>query len=157
MKNNELLEATQQMLNLNQKELGAYIGVGTRTVNSWMTGDRQCASYVAEMAYRLATVDAEALKNCEPTTGMYRWAVIDDTGSDVFLTVCGSHTDAIREGEMLWSHMTNREKNGTQSFMVGLIHVCVIEDRVDGCHFSMFENENGQIDSTIYEVAKQYK
>ena len=87
----EMLQEAQDLLGLNQKELGVYIGVSTRTINSWMTGERECPMHVAELTLRVATEDARKCDNDEPTSGMFRWAVIDELrDGDEFLTVCGS-------------------------------------------------------------------
>lgn len=156
MKGKEMLKKAQEMLGLTQKELGVYIGVSTRTVNSWMTGERTCPDHVAEMAARLTEVDAKALEEGEPTTGMMRWAVISSDGGDEFLTVCGSKADALREAETGWNHMTQREKEKAERFEVGLIHVCLAEDHASESRFSSFTRDDGTIDADVYECAKDY-
>ena len=154
MTNLEMLKAAQEILDLNQKELGVYIGVSWRTVNNWFTGARQVPAYVAEMALRLAEVEAEALDAGDPApTGMYRWAVISSYGTDEFLTVCGSKADALREAETQWSHMTEAEKTKAERFEVGLIHVQICDGN-DG-RFCYFDN-NGEIDGDVHELAKDY-
>ena len=153
---NEMLEKVQDLLQINQKELGVYIGVSTRTVNSWMTGERSCPDHVAEMALRLAKADTRAIENAEPTTTMKRWAVISNDGTDEFLTVCGSKADAIREAEIQWSHTTEAERAKCEIFVVGLINVQIIEKRQHSGRFGWAEDESWEIDSTVYEIAKDY-
>ena len=70
--NRSMLNQAQEELGLNQKELGVYIGVSTRTINSWMTGERECPAYVAEMALRLAQIDRIAMEDDGLVTGMFR-------------------------------------------------------------------------------------
>lgn len=150
----EMLQEAQDLLKLNQKELGVYIGVSTRTVNSWMTGDRQCPAYVAEMALRLAKVDAEALDEDEPTTGLFRWAVIMEDDHNEWLTVCGSKADALREGEDDWKHMTSQAQDSLIRYEVALIHVQVNDEYV-GSRFSYYQ-KSGRVDGDTYEIAKKY-
>ena len=154
MKNSkERLQEAQDLLRLNQKELGVYIGVSTRTINSWMTGERECPAYVAELALRAATAD----KAIFPATGMMRWAVIQQNRSGEFLTVCGSKADALREGERLWAHLTQKERKEIERFEVSLIHVSILDREYDGTRFGYYENESGAIDGDTYETAKDWK
>lgn len=151
----EMLQEAQDLLGLNQKELGVYIGVSTRTINSWMTGERECPMHVAELTLRVATEDARKCNNDEPTSGMFRWAVIDELrDGDEFLTVCGSKADAIREAENDWNHLTTKEKEKRARFQVGLVHVNYI-DCDDGTRFSYFDTGK-VIDGDVYDVAKSW-
>lgn len=152
----ELLIEAQKALRLNQKDFGTWIGVSARTVNAWMgkAESRSCPIYWAEMALRLAKRDAEAMEAGERTSGMFRWAVIDSDGFTEVLSVYGSKPEAIREAESIWNHFTDREKAKAERFEVGLIHVQLIDARIE--KFTYFEDENGQIDSDVYEVAKDY-
>lgn len=152
----EMLKEAQEMLGLKQKELGVYAGVGAKTVNTWMKGKRTCPDHVAEMVLRLAKVDAKALKEGEPTTDMMRWAVIESSGIDEFITVCGSKNDALKAAEENWNHLTESEKKKLEIFAVGLIHVQLMEKNgIDG-RFTYAENENGWVDGDIYECEKDY-
>ena len=156
--NRSMLRQAQEELKLNQKELGVYIGVSTRTINSWMTGERECPSYVAEMALRLAQIDRIALEDGDPASGMFRWAVIDEIeNGDEFLTVCGSKADALREAEKDWNHLLPKERERRARFQVGLIHVAVMERETDGTRFTYFTDHSGRIDGDVYEVAKNFK
>lgn len=156
--NRSMLNQAQEELGLNQKELGVYIGVGTRTINSWMTGERECPAYVAEMALRLAQVDRIALEDDEHTSGMFRWAVIDEIrDGDEYITVCGSKADALREAENDWKHLLPKEKERRARFQVALIHVAVMERGVDGTRFTYFTDHNGHIDGDTYAVEKNFK
>ena len=150
-----LLEA-KNLLNLNQKELGVYCGVSARTVNTWMTGEKTCRDYVAEMVLRLAKVDSKALEYGEPTTNMMRWALISSYGSDEWLTVCGSKTDALRLADEEWKHMTESERQREEKFLVGLVNVQLNDGLECDSRFTYSEIE-GRIDSDIYEILKDYK
>lgn len=156
--NRSMLRQAQEELKLNQKELGVYIGVSTRTINSWMTGERECPSYVAEMALRLAQIDRIALEDGEiPASGMFRWAVIDEIrDGDEFLTVCGSKADALREAQRDWEHLLPKERERRARFQVGLIHVTAMEQAVDGSRFTYYTDHSGAIDGDVYEVAKSW-
>lgn len=156
--NRSMLRQAQEELKLNQKELGVYIGVSTRTINSWMTGERECPAYVAEMALRLAQIDRIALEDDEHTSGMFRWAVIDEIqDGDEFITVCGSKADALREAERDWERLLPKERERRARFQVGLIHVAAMEREVDGTRFTYFTDHSGRIDGDVYEVAKNFK
>lgn len=157
MNEREMLQKIQDMLGLKQKELGVYIGVSTRTINSWMTGERQCPEYVAEMALRIALIDAKAYEIDEPTSGMYRWAVVDQRGNgDEFLTVCGSKADALREAEAQWRHLTIKERESRIRFLVGLVHVSLTDGEYDGSRFSYYIDDSGKVDGDVYELAKTW-
>jgi hypothetical protein len=80
---------------------------------------------------------------------MKKWAVIDSTGTDEFLTVCETKEDALKEADWVWDTMTDGDKKRRTSFIVGLINV---DENGD-----YFENENGSIDADVYEIAKSYK
>ena len=153
-----MLRQAQEELKLNQKELGVYIGVSTRTINSWMTGERECPAYVAEMALRLAQIDRIALEDDGPVTGMFRWAVIDEIrDGDEYITVCGSKSDALREADKDWKHLLPKERERRARFQVALIHVAVMERGVDGTCFTYFTDRSGHIDGDVYEVAKSWR
>ena len=156
--NRSMLNQAQEELGLNQKELGVYIGVSTRTINSWMTGERECPAYVAEMALRLAQIDRIAMEDDGLVTGMFRWAVIDEIrDGDEYITVCGSKADAIREAEKDWKHLLPKEQERRARFQVALIHVAVMKREVDGTRFTYFTDRNGRIDGDVYEVAKSWR
>lgn len=156
--NRNMLRQAQEELKLNQKELGVYIGVSTRTVNSWMTGERECPSYVAEMVHRLAQIDRKAMENGESTSGMFRWAVIDEIqDGDEFLTVCGSKADAIREAQRDWERMTPKDRERRARFEVGLIRATLMDQTVDGSRFTYYQDDKGHIDGDTYETAKDWK
>lgn len=151
----EILQEAQRMLGLSQKDFGTYIGVSARTVNSWMgkAESRSCPMYVAEMALRLAKADTRARNFSDHTSGMFRWAVIQDSGNVETLDVYGAKADAIREAEMYWNHLTDREKANQERFEVGLAHVTLSESESEP--FTYFESDFG-IDADVYEVAKDY-
>lgn len=149
-----MLKETQEALHLNQKQLGTYIGVSIRTISNWMTGTRQCPIYIAEMAARLADADLKALENDEPTSLMDRWCVISSRGMDEWIQPCGSKADALRQAESDWKHLTQREKEKYEKFMVGRMHVCYSLS-YDGA-FSVYELADGSADSDVYECAKDY-
>lgn len=156
--NRNMLRQAQEELKLNQKELGVYIGVSTRTINSWMTGERECPSYVAEMVRRLARIDRKALENGENTSGMFRWAVIDEIQDrDEFLTVCGSKADAIREAQRDWERLTPKDRERRARFEVGLIRATLMDQTVDGSRFTYYQDNKGHIDSDVYDTAKSWK
>lgn len=152
----EMLHEAQEMLQLTQKDFGVYAGVSVRTVNSWMTGDRKAPLHVSEMILRLAEVDSKALEGGEPTTGIYRWAVISSSGIDEFLAVYGSKADAMRAAYVDWQHLTQREREKLERFEVSLIHVCLADQTgIDG-RFSYYEDANGRIDGDVYECVANY-
>lgn len=152
----EILQKVQDTLGLNQKELGVYIGVSIRTVNSWMTGERECPMHVAELAIRVAESDIARFNDGLHTSGMFRWAVIDEKeNGDEFLTVCGSKADALREAQSDWDHLTPKEKEKRARFEVSLVHVCFADQPYENTHFSYYEGY-GQIDGATYETAKSW-
>ena len=152
----EMLIKAQNLLKLNQMELGVYAGVGKRTVNTWMTGERVVPSHVAELVYRIAKADLESLEQEFPTSGMFRWALISSDGYDEFTSVRGSRTDAIREAETTWNNMTENERKRKKTFMVALIHVCINAGNVYEGRFSRYADEYGTVDNDVYDIAKDY-
>lgn len=151
----ELLQKAQEALGLKQKELGVYIGVSARTINSWMgpAESRTCPVYVAEAALRMAQADQILIRETGIATGMMRWALINDDGHTEDLHVYGAKADAIRDAEMYWKHLTKAEQEKTERFEVGLIHAALTGSGV----FSYYEDESGSIDADVYEVAKNWK
>ena len=150
----ELLKSVQESLELNQRNFGTYIGVSIKTISNWMTETRQVPEYVAEMAARIAKYDLKALDEGEPTSRMIRWAVISGNGTDEWIHVCGSKADAIREAEDDWKHLTPAEREKCDRFEVSKIAVS-LNPSFDG-PFSWYEEEDGWIESNIYECAKDY-
>ena len=149
MNNIETFKEIQKMLGMNQAELGTYAGVSTRTINAWMTGYRACNDSTCELIRRVADMDLKALENGETTSKMRRWCLITSDGGDEFLTAYGSKADAIRDADICWNHLTDKEKAKRESFMVALADVCLVDRTVDGC-FGWYENGD------VYEVAKDY-
>ena len=151
------LQAIQERMHLTQKQLGIYIGVSARTVNSWMglASSRSCPDHVVELVERLSSHDMQLIEDGERSAPMMRWAVIDSTKTDEFLTVCGSKADAVRQGELEFSQLTAGEKKDRQSFIVGLIKVQLVEDG-GKMIFSWYTSPEGWGDGTVYEIAKRY-
>ena len=151
----EMLQEAQELLGLTQKDLGVYIGVSKRTISNWMTDTRECPAAMAELTLRMAKADLKALDDAIPTSGMMRWALIDEGPHEEMLRVYGSQADAIRDGEVYWSHMTDKEKEERIRFQVGLVHVCYAPGW-DG-KFSYYTREDGWCDADVYEIAKSWK
>jgi len=145
----ETLKAVQEKLGLNQRELGVYAGVSTRTMNAWCTGYRECPEHVAELIARLAYMDAKALEEGQPTSTMRRWCIRSSYGIDEFLTPAGSKADALRLAKMEWEHMTEKEKANAETFEVCLVDIRLTDRTIDGCF--------GWADSgEVYDIAKDY-
>ena len=152
----ETLQEVQDMLGLSQKDLGTYIGVSRRTISNWMTDTRECPFCTAELTLRIAEADLRALDEGEPASGMMRWALIDESEHEETLRVYGSKADAIRDAEVYWTHMTEKEKEREVRFQVGLVHATLAATNT-GNAFTYHEDENGWIDADVYEVAKDWK
>lgn len=149
----ELLQEAQETLGLSQKELGTYIGVSARTINSWMgpAESRTCPLYVAEAALRMAKADMAMLEEKGTATGMMRWALINGDGHTEDMHVYGAKADALRDAENYWIHLTAKEKDRTERFEVALIHAALTDDG-----FSYYESEDGRIDADVYDTAKSW-
>lgn len=152
----EMLAEAQQLLSLNQKDFGTYIGVSARTVNAWMgkAESRKCPVYLAEMTLRLARHDADALENGEQPSGMLRWAVIDADSRGEYLHVFGSKPEAVREAESLWNHLTEKERSKLERFEVALIHVTLSDSRHE--RWTYYTDEHGDADAYQYDFGKDY-
>lgn len=155
----EKLKHVQELLHLNQRELGVYAGVSTRTVNSWMTGDRKCQEWTAELIERIAIADAKAIEAGEPTSGMWRWCLIEMRKyglEDEHVTVYGSKVDAMRDAECVWNHLTEREKKHVTEFFVAKSYVQVTEERAMEPRFDVYEYADGSVFSEAYDIAKDW-
>lgn len=152
----EILQSVMEKLNLNQRELGVYAGVSARTMNSWMTGDRQCSEWTAELIERLADHDAKALRNGEPTSAMWRWCLIDVSGIDGYLTAYGSKSEALREGARYWDRLSAYEKKERSAFYVGYKKIQLIEPLPHESPFSSYMDENGDVYSAGDDIAKDW-
>lgn len=152
----DILIRAQQTLGLTQKDFGTFIGVSARTVNSWMgkAETRSCPMYLAEMALRLAEADARAIEEDTQRSGMFRWALIQDNGFTETLDVFGSLPEAMREAEMSWNHLTDRERKKMRRFLVGDVHVMLTG--LPREPFTYFTEESGVIDSDVGEIAADY-
>nr|DAE83991.1 MAG TPA: hypothetical protein [Bacteriophage sp.] len=85
-----------------------------------------------------------------------KWCVVEDfstTKMTEALIVCDSKEDALKEAKYRWEHLTEQEKKSCDSFAVVLCNVN--ESQFGGEHWA--EDEQGNVDSDWYEVAKQYK
>ena len=152
------LRFVQSKLGLNQRELSVYAGVSTRIVNQWINGTHKCSEFVCELIERVAETDAKALEADEPTSKMLRWAVIDDRGSDVFITYHGCKADALRDAEKQWGRLTKYEKErDCKSFSVALISCALIQRRRGSQPFDQWCGADGWCDADVYDTAKQYK
>ncbi len=80
---------------------------------------------------------------------MKKWSIIDNCGTDEYLTVCEGREQAIEKADSEWNGFTAADKKRRKSYMVGLINV---DENGD-----YYMEENGNIDADIYEVAKEYK
>ena len=143
----KVLEDVQAMLGLNQRELGIYAGVSTRTINAWMTGYRVCSDHTAELIRRIAEMDKKALADGDATSTMQRWCLIRSYGHDEFMTPAGSKADALRDAEYEWNRMTDKEK--AKSFLVALCNVCLTDRTIDGCFGWAWDTE-------YIEIAKNW-
>lgn len=75
---------------------------------------------------------------------MKKWAIIESNGMDEWMKVYESKEKAIEIAENSWRRLTESEKK-KQTITVGLVNV-----DADG---EYFEDENGNIDADIYEIA----
>ena len=152
----EMLQEAQAMLGVTQKDLGVYIGVSKRTISNWMTDTRECPMHVAELTLRMAESDTNALNEGIPASGMMRWALIDEAEHDETLRVYGSQADAIRDAEVYWAYLTEKERERRVRFQVGLVHVSLAQLNTNSM-FAYYEAHDGSIDADVYEIAKDWK
>ena len=75
---------------------------------------------------------------------MKKWAKIESNGMDEWMQVYDSKEKAIEEAENSWRRLTESEKK-KQTITVGLVNVDADDE--------YFEDEHGNIDADIYEVA----
>ena len=86
---------------------------------------------------------------------MKKWCIIDDSISKrslETLEVYESKEEALEEAEAQWDHMSEHDKKDRDSFTVGL---CNVEQCEDGS-WQQVEDENGNVDADIYEIAKEF-
>ena len=80
---------------------------------------------------------------------MMKWAIIDNCGVDEFKKIFSSKEQALDEAENDWFHLSDFDKRTRVSYLVGLINV---DDNGD-----YYEDDNGNIDGDIYDIAKEFK
>lgn len=154
----ERLKAVQEKLNLNQRELSIYAGVSTRIANQWINEIHKCSETICELIERIAEVDAKAMEQDAPTTKMLRWAVVDNRGTDEYITFHGCKADALRDAEYQWNRLTRFEQeHDCKSFAVCLVSCCVVPKRRGSQPFSQWCGEDGWCDADVYEEARRYK
>lgn len=84
-----------------------------------------------------------------------KWCIINDMTSKRALeelTAFNSKEEALKEAEIEWKHLKDNDKKDKDRFTVGL---CNVEEYKTGC-WQYAEDETGNIDATVYEVAKEY-
>ena len=79
---------------------------------------------------------------------MKKWCVIDQKENDEFLTVCESKEVALEQAGHDWDRMTDIDRKHRTCFFVGL---CNVDESGN-----YFEDENGNIDADVYEIAKEW-
>lgn len=80
---------------------------------------------------------------------MKKWCIIDNCGTDEFLTVFKNIEEALEAAENEWGRLTEHDKKRRESYIVGLVNV----DE----NGNYLEDENGNVDADIYEIVKEYK
>lgn len=80
---------------------------------------------------------------------MKKWCIVTQKEYDEFIVPCNSQEEALRAAEQEWSILTDNDKKHTKSYFVGLLNL----DESD----NQASDESGNIDITVYEVAKQWK
>lgn len=155
--NKERLLEVQKKFGFSQKELGAYIGVSTRTINSWMgkAESRECPDHLVELIERVAEADIKAIEADEQPTTMMRWTYIFGSGMDEWMIVCGSKADALREAASGWDSLTDREKQYRKTHAVALLHVQLYKDG-HGYQFTSADMGDGWADADWYDTAKNW-
>lgn len=87
---------------------------------------------------------------------MKKWCVIDDATEKNMLCEMYAYDTiekALEEGQKRWDHMTEHDRNARDHFMVGL---CNVEPGFHGT-WDFVEDDNGNVDTDIYEIAKEWK
>lgn len=86
---------------------------------------------------------------------MKKWCIIDNMTSKRALeevTAFNSKEEALAEAEKEWNHLSISDKKSRDSYTVGL---CNVEEYKPNC-WHYVEDENGNIDADIYEIAKEF-
>lgn len=83
---------------------------------------------------------------------MKKWCIIDSKESLVSIEVFNSKEEALAEAEKEWNKLTSCDKKQRNSFMVAL---CNVQEYSPHC-WDYAEDENGNIDTDIYSIAKDY-
>jgi hypothetical protein len=86
---------------------------------------------------------------------MKKWCIVDDcTSKRSFenLEICRNRDEAMIEAKKQWDYLSNLDRECRDAFIVGL---CNVEEVKPGC-WSYAEDENGNIDGNIYEIAKDF-
>lgn len=78
-----------------------------------------------------------------------KWAIIDNCGTDEYKELFDSKEQAIEAADIGWNGLTDTDKKRRDSYLVCLINV---DENGD-----YNEDDNGNIDADIYEIAKEYK
>ena len=87
---------------------------------------------------------------------MKKWCIVDNTISKRAteeIKAFDSKEEAINAAEIEWNLFSDHDKKDRDFYVVGL---CNVEEYKPGC-WQNAEDENGNIDADIYEIAKQFK
>ena len=87
---------------------------------------------------------------------MKKWCIID---SLIFsrgleeITAFNSKEETLEAAQSEWDSLSDHDKKDRDSYIVGL---CNVEEYKPGC-WQYAEDESGNIDTDIYEIAKRFK
>lgn len=84
---------------------------------------------------------------------MKMWAIIERKEHEEFLLVFADKDLALSAADYCWNYMTEHDRKHCISFVVGLVNV----ESDDNGDYQYYEDENGNIDSDIYEIAETFK
>lgn len=87
---------------------------------------------------------------------MKKWCIIDDMTTRRSLEevhAFDSKESALREAEAEWNSLTECDKQARDHYTVGL---CNVEEYKPGC-WTYAEDEQGNVDCDVYEIAKVFK
>lgn len=85
---------------------------------------------------------------------MKKWAIIDTREHEEDIVVFGSKEIAVVVADAMWNvEMTSHDRECRVSFIVGLINV----ELDDNGYYQYYEDEDGNIDSAIYDIAETFK
>ncbi len=111
----EKIRDLRRVPNLSQTAFGEKYRIPLRTVQGWELGEREAPDYVIDLLEKAVWEDKEHV--------YLTWALIDNCGTEEWVTPAASKAEALQLAESDWNRLTSSDKKRRESYLVGLVNL----------------------------------